>query len=39
MLYVGMSRATDQLVVVGDPNFVREIGGSQVAVRLGLEPR
>jgi hypothetical protein len=39
MLYVGMSRATDQLVVVGDPDFVREIGGSQVAARLGLEPR
>ncbi|NUO90911.1 MAG: ATP-binding domain-containing protein [Dermatophilaceae bacterium] len=39
MLYVGMSRATDQLVVVGDPDFVREIGGSQVASRLGLEPR
>lgn len=39
MLYVGMSRATDQLVVVGDPDFVREIGGDQVALRLGLEPR
>ena len=39
MLYVGMSRATDQLVVVGDPDFIREIGGSQVAARLGLEPR
>ncbi|WP_461004812.1 ATP-binding domain-containing protein [Terrabacter terrigena] len=39
MLYVGMSRATDQLVVVGDPDFVREIGGNQVAARLGLEPR
>ncbi|MGO4599686.1 NERD domain-containing protein [Terrabacter sp. 2RAF25] len=39
MLYVGMSRATDQLVVVGDPDFVREIGGDQVAQRLGLEPR
>jgi hypothetical protein len=36
MLYVGMSRATDQLVVVGDPNFIREIGGDQVAHRLGI---
>ncbi|WP_242652726.1 nuclease-related domain-containing DEAD/DEAH box helicase [Intrasporangium flavum] len=36
MLYVGMSRATDQLVVVGDPEFIREIGGDQVAARLGI---
>ncbi|WP_323099822.1 nuclease-related domain-containing DEAD/DEAH box helicase [Intrasporangium sp. YIM S08009] len=36
MLYVGMSRATDQLVVVGDPEFIREIGGAQVAARLGI---
>lgn len=36
MLYVGMSRATDQLVVVGDPDFIREIGGDQVAHRLGI---
>jgi ATP-dependent exoDNAse (exonuclease V) beta subunit len=36
MLYVGMSRATDQLVVVGDPHFIREIGGDQVAHRLGI---
>jgi hypothetical protein len=35
-LYVGMSRATDRLVVVGDPADVREIGGGQVARRLGL---
>ncbi|WP_152185880.1 nuclease-related domain-containing DEAD/DEAH box helicase [Segeticoccus rhizosphaerae] len=35
-LYVGMSRATDRLVVVGDPADVREIGGDQVARRLGL---
>jgi len=35
-LYVGMSRATDQLVVVGDPVVVREIGGPAVAARLGL---
>ncbi len=37
MLYVGMSRATDELVVVGDPNFIREIGGDQVAHQLGLD--
>lgn len=36
MLYVGMSRATDELVVVGDPDFIREIGGDQVAHRLGI---
>jgi superfamily I DNA/RNA helicase len=35
-LYVGMSRATDVLVVVGDPAVVREMGGDQVALRLGL---
>lgn len=35
-LYVGMSRATDQLVVVGDPEVVRRIGGDQVASRLGI---
>ncbi len=35
-LYVGMSRATDVLVVVGDPDVVRGIGGHDVAVRLGL---
>ncbi|HEU5143684.1 MAG TPA: NERD domain-containing protein [Dermatophilaceae bacterium] len=36
MLYVGMSRATDQLVVVGDPALIREIGGEQVARQLGI---
>ncbi len=36
MLYVGMSRATDELVVVGEPGFIREIGGDQVAHRLGI---
>ncbi|GAA2479635.1 NERD domain-containing protein [Terrabacter carboxydivorans] len=36
MLYVGMSRATDQLVVVGDPDVIREIGGDEVAHRLGI---
>ncbi len=35
-LYVGLSRATDRLVVVGDPQVVREMGGDQVARRLGL---
>ncbi len=35
-LYVGMSRATDQLIVVGDPEVVREMGGPGVANRLGL---
>jgi len=35
-LYVGMSRATDQLVVVGEPDLVREIGGPVVAERLGI---
>jgi len=35
-LYVGLSRATDQLVVVGDPDVIREIGGDDVAARLGL---
>ena len=34
-LYVGMSRATDVLVVVGDPETVRRVGGEQVARRLG----
>ncbi|GAA3717400.1 ATP-binding domain-containing protein [Terrabacter ginsenosidimutans] len=37
MLHVGMSRATDELVVVGDPDFIREIGGTQVAHRLGID--
>ena len=35
-LYVGMSRATDHLIVVGDPAVVREIGGEAVATRLGI---
>ncbi|MGV9714338.1 NERD domain-containing protein [Gordonia sp. NPDC003424] len=35
-LYVGLSRARDQLVVCGDPDFVREVGGPDVASRLGL---
>ena len=35
-LYVGMSRATDELVVVGDPERIREIAGPEVAKRLGI---
>lgn len=35
-LYVGMSRATDLLVVVGDPEVVRRIGGPDVAGQLGI---
>lgn len=35
-LYVGMSRATDELVVVGDPVLIREMGGPEVAKRLGI---
>lgn len=35
-LYVGMSRATDELVVVGDPDVVRQVGGPAVARALGL---
>jgi hypothetical protein len=33
-LYVGLSRARDQLVVCGDPDFVAEVGGSSVLRRL-----
>ncbi len=35
-LYVGMSRATDRLIVVGDPAWIREVGGEQVARHLGI---
>ena len=35
-LYVGLSRARDQLVVCGDPVLIREVGGPEVAKRLGL---
>ena len=35
-LYVGLSRARDELVVCGDPDFVCEVGGPQVARRLGI---
>nr|WP_281497117.1 ATP-binding domain-containing protein [Ornithinimicrobium sp. F0845] len=37
-LYVGMSRATDRLIVVGDPDWIREVGGERVARRLGVTP-
>ena len=29
-LYVGLSRARDQLVVVGDPDHIRAVGGEDV---------
>ncbi|MEU0499223.1 ATP-binding domain-containing protein [Mycobacterium sp. NPDC006124] len=35
-LYVGLSRARDQLVVCGDPDFVRDVGGPELARRLGV---
>lgn len=35
-LYVGLSRARDQLVVCGDPDFIREVGGPDLARRLGI---
>ncbi|WP_141845678.1 nuclease-related domain-containing DEAD/DEAH box helicase [Lapillicoccus jejuensis] len=35
-LYVGLSRATDRLVVVGDPRVLRAVGGDAVARHLGL---
>ena len=36
-LYVGLSRAREQLVVCGDPEFVRTVGGPDVARRLGID--
>lgn len=33
-LYVGLSRARDQLVVCGDPEFIREVGGESLLRRL-----
>ncbi|MGV1089378.1 MAG: NERD domain-containing protein [Mycobacterium sp.] len=35
-LYVGLSRARDQLVVCGDPKFIAECGGADLARRLGI---
>ena len=37
-LYVGLSRARDQLVVCGDPDFIRQVGGPDLARRLNLPP-
>lgn len=37
-LYVGMSRATDLLVVVGNPEVINEMGGDAVAKQLGINP-
>ncbi|MDG3012678.1 AAA family ATPase [Rhodococcus sp. D2-41] len=34
-LYVGLSRARDQLIVCGDPNLVCEVGGPELMRRLG----
>lgn len=33
-LYVGLSRARDQLVVCGDPDFIAEVGGPHVLGRI-----
>lgn len=35
-LYVGLSRARDQLVVCGDPKFIAEVGGPELAQKLGV---
>jgi hypothetical protein len=35
-LYVGLSRARDELVVCGDPEFIAEVGGPDLARRLGV---
>jgi hypothetical protein len=35
-LYVGLSRAADQLIVVGDPDVVTRMGGTEVARRVGI---
>ncbi len=35
-LYVGLSRARDQLVVSGDPSFIRDVGGPDLARRLNI---
>ena len=36
-LYVGLSRARDMLVVCGDPELIREVGGDEVARQLGID--
>lgn len=35
-LYVGLSRARDELVVCGDPDFISKVGGPDLAHRLNL---
>lgn len=35
-MYVGLSRARDELVMCGDPAVVREVGGYELARRFGL---
>ncbi len=37
-LYVGLSRARDQLVVCGAPDFITSVGGMDLARRLGIGP-
>ncbi|SDG35413.1 NERD domain-containing protein [Klenkia brasiliensis] len=37
MLYVGLSRARDLLVVCGDLELIRRVGGDAVAHRLGIQ--
>ena len=37
-LYVGLSRARDQLVVCGEPDCIRQVGGPDLAHRLNLDP-
>lgn len=36
-LYVGLSRARDMLVVCGDPELIRAVGGDELARRLGID--
>lgn len=35
-LYVGLSRARDQLVICGDRDFIAEVGGPDLARKLGI---
>lgn len=35
-VYVGLSRARDELVVCGDPAVVRAVGGQELLKRLGV---
>ncbi|WP_024793854.1 nuclease-related domain-containing DEAD/DEAH box helicase [Tomitella biformata] len=36
-LYVGLSRARDMLVVCGPPDLIRQVGGDELARRLGID--